>query len=262
MLPLKVEMSTGSGVAGFLLGWKGRVSSVLGVGLGRPPSRKWARRMPQQPGAAAVAECIEAHSGVVEDERHRLVACNWDTPGRGIRIGPGQDPIKRLPVDAKGVKDRPSLSLPILPSWSAFARQGALEPAPSLARRHPRLRVRSADLHRPARRSGTARPGTPADLPWLPRPRVAAARPRRASPAVLTSKSLRRGRCCAESTQRGAEIQLGRPHDEGVVEGRPEVPSLRLAPPHARGDLGWSHHQAPPGTPRSSHRAPASRART
>jgi len=28
---------------------------------------------------------------------------------------------------------------------------------------------------------------------------------------------------------------LGRPHDEGVVEGRPEVPSLRLAPPHARG---------------------------
>ncbi len=39
------------------------------------------------------------------------------------------------------------------------------------------------------------------------------------------------------------------------------MPSLRLAPPHARGDCRWTHHHSPPGMSRSPHRVPAGRAR-
>jgi Transposase, Mutator family len=65
--------------------------------------REGARRMLQQAVEAEIAEYIEAHSGALDDQGHRLVVRNGHTPERTIQTGLGDIPVRRPRVDDRRV---------------------------------------------------------------------------------------------------------------------------------------------------------------
>lgn len=100
-------------------------------------ARRTEGRVGEARSAGAAAWCVRR-------ELQRLLApCRDADRGRRPRRARAPDPLQGAPTIGPG------------PPHVARRRQGPLEPAPPLARWHPRLRVRPADLHRPARRSGT-----------------------------------------------------------------------------------------------------------